>query len=132
MDEAERQFLAKAEEVLTRHAETYRAEIPAVILKMDALAQEIETVDSEEALATLKRMAHDMRGQGAMFGLPDFATVATSLSLLLSKGDRKHAHYKAALNFHIDVLKRLQSEPSDLQVIAQAQHETELVLKDMP
>jgi HPt (histidine-containing phosphotransfer) domain-containing protein len=104
--------LNSAQEILSTYARAYRIELPKIFSQMHRCAQGLaEPGASDPALANaslslLRRDAHDMKGQGTMFGLPALSLAASDFASLLARYDAE-APDLADILYYIETLEQL-------------------------
>jgi chemotaxis protein histidine kinase CheA len=108
---------AKMQEIIRKHADGYRKDLPALIDQMRAHIELLKSGGSIDCLPVLQREAHDMKGQGATFGLGGISSVAESLSRILEQNPAVTPALIAVLQAHVDALKSL-LEKDDPAVVA--------------
>ena len=99
---------ARMQAIIDRHAKQYREDLPGLLERMEAQVAEISDQDRwQEAMPTLKREAHDMKGQAATFGLPMLSSICQSLCQLLEHGQWSHPNYAETVREHVEALSLL-------------------------
>jgi HPt (histidine-containing phosphotransfer) domain-containing protein len=91
--------------IIERHSRQYRQDLPDLLAKMEAQVAVIgDEALWQEAIPTLKREAHDMKGQAATFGLPLLSSICQSLCQLLEHGQWSHPNYAETVREHVESL----------------------------
>jgi HPt (histidine-containing phosphotransfer) domain-containing protein len=112
------EMLNSAQEILATYARAYRIELPKIFAQMKRCSKGL--ADPEQAAASLsllKRDAHDMKGQGAMFGLPALSVAAGDFWRVLNVSEPNAAN-RPAIDKYIKALERLAKEPVETMPIS--------------
>lgn len=101
--------LEKAQAVIASLAEEYPARLLAGARRIAALWR--ESGNAAGSLRELRRLAHDIAGQGTTFGYPLASAVAGALSKLFAGEVLAHPEARAAIDAHVAALVAIASGP---------------------
>jgi hypothetical protein len=105
------EILNSAQEILATYARAYRVELPKIFAQMKKCAEGLtDPAQAAACLSLLKRDVHDMKGQGAMFGLPSLSVAAGDFYRVLSMAEPS-ADSRDLAETYIKALERLAKEP---------------------
>ena len=121
---------ARMREILARHANDYRQDLPRLIAQMQTYAARAGDADWRDSLSPLKREAHDMKGQAATFGFPELSAVSHSLCRLLEHASSDHADYAPAVQAHVAALSALLAGSDPALVTEVTERAQRLIEKD--
>ena len=99
--------LAKAEEALASASQDYPQWALQTVAQMTALHKQCQQPDAAtiELFDRLRRMAHDLKGQGGTFGYPLVTSIAQSLHRFVSPGEKATVTRLEIIKSHIDALR---------------------------
>ncbi len=69
-------------EVLRQLVDTYQQKLAQRLQKLDDLLSQVTGADSRQTLLEVKRVAHQLAGSGAMFGLPAVSEICSELETI--------------------------------------------------
>lgn len=104
--------LDRAEQVIAGLAERYLAGIGENVATMHALLDraEAEPASNVASLGEIFRIAHDIKGNGAMLGFPLLTKIGESLCLLLRQVDKAfEPHELDIVRLHVQAIEAVQT-----------------------
>jgi Hpt domain len=99
--------LAKAEELLSQASEDYPDWALKSVAELAALHKKcVEGPDQHrDSFERIRRVAHDLKGQGATFGYPLVTSVAQSLHRFVSPNDNASEAQMEIIKSHVDAMR---------------------------